>query len=172
MSVPELTELKMQLQELLDKKYIRPSVSPWGAPVLFVKKKDGTLRMWYRQIQIKEEDIAKTTFRTRYNHYEFVVLPFGLTKAPATFMCLMNNVFHRYLDKFVLIFINDILIYSQTMEEHQEHLRLVLQTLREHQKYAKFSKCEFFKEQIQYLGHIITKEGIVVDPEKIRTIME
>eukprot|EP00253_Pinus_taeda_P010862 PITA_10862 len=213
MSVPELTELKMQLQELLDKNYIRASVSPWGAPVLFVKKKDGTfwmcfdyrqlnkltiknkyplpridelfdqvkgatvlskidLRSGYHQIRIKEEDIAKKAFRTRYGQDEFVVLPFGLTNAPATFMCLMNSVFHRFLEKFVLIFIDDILIYSQTRKEHEEHLRLVLQTLREHQLYAKFSKCDFFKEEIQYLGHVITKEGIVVDPQKIKTIME
>eukprot|EP00253_Pinus_taeda_P031774 PITA_31774 len=181
MSVPELTELKMQLQELLEKNYIRPSVSPWGAPVLFVKKKDGTLRMCidYRQLnkltiknKIKDEDIAKTAFRTRYGHYEFVVLPFGLTNAPATFMCLMNGIFHPYLDQFVLIFIDDILIYSRTIEEHHEHLRIVLQTLREHQLYAKFSKCNFFKEEIQYLGHVITKDGIAVDPEKIKAIME
>eukprot|EP00253_Pinus_taeda_P019573 PITA_19573 len=213
MSVPDLTELKMQLQELLDKKYICPSVSPWGAPVLFIRKKDGTFRMCinyrqlnkltvknkyplpridelfdqvkgatvfskidlrsgYHQIRIKEEDVAKTAFCTRYGHYEFVVLPFGLTNAPATFMCLMNSVFHKYLDKFVLIFIDDILIYSWNIQEHEEHLRLVLQTLREHQLYAKYSKCDFYKEQIQYLGHIITKEGIAVDPEKIRTIME
>eukprot|EP00253_Pinus_taeda_P015625 PITA_15625 len=213
MSIPELTELKMQLQELLDKEYIRPSVSPWGAPVLFVKKKDGTLRMCidyrqlnkltiknkyplpridelfdqvkgatvfskidlrsgYHQIRIKDEDIAKTAFRTRYGHYEFVVLPFGLTNAPATFMCLMNNIFHPYLDRFILIFIDDILIYSRTIEKHYEHLRRVLQTLREHQLYAKFSKCDFFKEEIQYLGHVITKEGIAVDPEKIKDIMD
>eukprot|EP00253_Pinus_taeda_P035458 PITA_35458 len=213
MSVPKLTELKMQLQELLDKNYIRPSVSPWGFPVLFAKKKDGTLRMCidyhqlnkltikkkyplpridklfdqvkgatvfskidlrsgYHQIWIKEEDIAKTAFRTRYGHYEFMVLPFGLTNAPATFMCLMNNIFHQFLDQFVLIFIDDILIYSRTVEEHQEHLRMVLQTLREHQLYAKFSKCDFFQEGIQYLGHVITKDGIDVDPEKIKAIME
>eukprot|EP00253_Pinus_taeda_P026214 PITA_26214 len=213
MSVPELTELKMQLQELLEKKYIRPSVSPWEAPVLFVRKKDGTLRMCidyrqlnevtvknkyplpridelfdqvkgatifskidlrlgYHQIRIKYEDIAKTAFRTRYGHYEFVVLPFGLTNALATFMCLMNSVFHQYLDKFVLIFIDDILIYSRNRKEHEEHLRIVLQTLQEHQLYGKFSKCDFYIEQIQYLGHIITKEGIAVDPEKIKTIMD
>eukprot|EP00253_Pinus_taeda_P012142 PITA_12142 len=213
MSVPELTELKMQLQELLDKNYIRPSVSPWGAPVLFVRKKDGTLRMCidyrqlnkltiknkyplpridelfdqvkgttvfskidlrsgYHNIRIKDEDIAKTAFRTRYGHYEFVVFPFGLTNAPATFMCLMNGIFHPYLDQFVLIFIDDILIYSCTIEEHHEHLRIVLQTLREHQLYAKFSKCDFFKAEIQYLGHVITKDGIAVDPEKIKAIME
>jgi len=130
------------------------------------------LRSGYHQIRIKEEDIAKTAFRTRYGHYEFVVLPFGLTNAPATFMCLMNSVFHQFLDKFVLIFIDDILIYSRSMEEHKEHLKQVLQTLQEHQLYGKFSKCDFFKEEIQYLGHIITKRGIAVDPEKIRTIME
>eukprot|EP00253_Pinus_taeda_P011376 PITA_11376 len=213
MSIPELTELKIQLQELLDKEYIRPSVSPWRAPVLFVKKKDGTLwmcidyiqlnkltiknkyplpridelfdqvkgatvfskidlRSGYHQIRIKDEDIAKTAFRTRYGHYEFVVLPFGLTNAPATFMCLMNNIFHPYLDRFVLIFIDDILIYSRTIEEHYEHLRVVLQTLREQQLYAKFGKCDFFKEEIQYLGHVIIKDGIAVDPEKIKAIME
>lgn len=166
MSVPELTRLKMKLQELLDKKYICPSVSPWGAPVLFVKTKDGTLRLCmdyqqlnklmiknkyplpridelfdqvngatifskidlhssYHQIIIKE-DIGKSTFRTRYGHYEFIVLPFGLTNAPTTFMCLMNNVFHQYLNKFVLIFIDDILIYSRNIEEHKENLHIVL----------------------------------------------
>eukprot|EP00253_Pinus_taeda_P013819 PITA_13819 len=130
------------------------------------------LQSGYHQIRIKEEDIAKAVFRTRYGHYEFVVLPFGLTNGPTTFMCLMNNIFHQYLDRFVLIFIDDRLIYSCTMEEHKEHLRLVLQTLREHQLYAKFRKCDFFKEEIQYLGDIITKEGIAVDPEKIKTIME
>lgn len=130
------------------------------------------LRSGYHQIRIKEEDIAKTAFRTRYGHYEFVVLPFGLTNAQTTFMCLMNNIFHQFLDKFVLIFIDDILIYSQNIEEHKEHLHIVLQVLREHQLHAKYNKCDFIKEKIQYLGHVITKDGIVVDPEKIRTIME
>jgi len=123
-------------------------------------------------MRIKEEYIAKIAFRKRYGHYEFVVLPFGLTNAPTTFMCLMNNIFHQYLDRFVLIFIDDILIYSLTMEEHKEYLILVLQTLLEHHLYAKFNKCDLLKEEIQYLGHIITKEGIAVDPQKIKTILE
>ena len=99
------------------------------------------LRSGYHQVQIKGEDIDKTTFQMRYGHYEFVIVPFGLTNAPDTFMCLMNNVLSKFLDKFVLVFIDDILIYSKNREEH---LRLVLQVLREHQLYAKFSKCDFF----------------------------
>lgn len=114
------------------------------------------LRSGYHQIRIKEEDIAKAAFRTRYGHYEFVVLPFGLTNAPTTFMFLMNIVFHQFLEKFVLIFIDDILIYSRSKEKHEEHLWLVLQTLREHRLYAKLNKCDFYKEEIQYLGHVIT----------------
>eukprot|EP00253_Pinus_taeda_P007271 PITA_07271 len=174
MSIPELTELKMQLQELLEKNYICPSVSPWGAPVLFVKKKDDTLRMCidYRQLN-------KLTIKNKYPlpridelFDQVKVLPFGLTNAPTTFMCLMNGIFHPYLDQFVLIFIDDILIYSRNIEEHCEHLRIVLQTLRKHQLYAKFSKCDFFMEEIQYLGHVISKEGIAVDPEKIKAIMD
>jgi hypothetical protein len=102
------------------------------------------LRSGYHQVQIKDEDIHKTTFKTRYGHYEFVVVPFGLTNAPATFMCLRNNVLSKFLDKFVLVFIGDILIYSKNREEHEECLRLVLQVLREHYLYAKFSKCDFF----------------------------
>jgi hypothetical protein len=130
------------------------------------------LRSGYHQIRIKEEDIHKTAFRTRYGHYEFVVVPFGLTNTPATFMCLMNNVFRKYLDKFVIVFIDDILIYSKTKEEHEEHLRIVLQTLREHQLYAKFSKCEFYQDKVQYLGHVISGEGISVDPEKVKAILD
>jgi hypothetical protein len=102
------------------------------------------LRHGYHQVQIKDEDIQKMTFRTRYGHYEFVVVPFGLTNAPTTFMCLMNNVLNKFLDRFVLVFIDDILIYSKNREEHEEHLRLVLQLLRENRLYAKFSKCDFF----------------------------
>jgi hypothetical protein len=177
MSLPELTELKIQLHELLDKEYIRPSISPWGAQVLFVKKKDGTLRLCinyrqlnkmtiknkyplpsindmfdqvggdkifskldlrscYHQVRIKDGDIKKPSFRTRYGHYEFVVIHFRLTNATTTFMCLMNNIFSQYLDKFVVVFIDDILVFSKTEEEHDEHLRIVLQTLRKHKMYA------------------------------------
>ena len=106
------------------------------------------LRSGYYQVRIKDEDIFKTAFRTRYGHYEFVVMPFGLTNAPAVSMCLMNNVMHKYLDNFVVVFIDDILIYSKTKEEHKEHLKSVLQELRDHQLFAKFSKCDFFKDKI------------------------
>jgi hypothetical protein len=184
MSVGELEKLKKQLKELLDKGYIRPSSSPWGAPIIFVEKKDGTQRMCvdyralnevtiknkyplpriedlfdqlkgakvfskidlrsgYHQLRIRPSDIAKTAFTTRYWLYEYTVMSFGLTNAPAYFMYLMNKVFMEYLDKFVVVFIDDILVYSRNEEEHEEHLRLVLQKLRENQLYAKFSKCEF-----------------------------
>ena len=116
-------------------------------------------------MRIKDEDIHKKNFRTRYGHYAFVVVPFGLTNAPTTFMCLMNNVFNRYLDKFFLVFIDNILIYCKNEEEHEEHLRLTLQLLREHKLYAKLSKCDFYKDMIHYLGHIISDEGISVDHE-------
>jgi hypothetical protein len=122
--------------------------------------------------QVQFKVLHKTTFRTRYGHYEFVVVPFGLTNAPTTFMCLMNSILNKYLDKFVLVFIDDILIYSKTKEEHEEHLILVLQVLREHQLYAKYNKCDFFQKQIQYLGHVISEDGVAVDPEKIKAIMD
>ncbi|GJR05367.1 putative reverse transcriptase domain-containing protein [Tanacetum coccineum] len=118
----EMQELSNQLQELTDRGFIRPSTSPWGAPVLFVKKKDGSFRMCYHQLRVREEDIPKTAFKTRYGHYEFQVMPFGLTNAPAVFMDLMNRVCKPYLDKFVIVFINDILIYSRNEEEHASHL--------------------------------------------------
>jgi hypothetical protein len=213
MSTPELQELKMQLKELLDLGLIRPSVSPWGAPVIFIRKKDGSwrlcidyrqlnkatiknqyplpriddlfdqmkgatvfskidLRSRYHQLRIKEDDIPKTAFKTRFGHYEFTVLPFGLTNAPGVFMSLMNGVFREYLDKFVQVFIDDILIYSRTTEEHDEHLRLVLQCLREHKLYGKLSKCSFYQSRIHYLGHVISGEGIAVDPAKVEAIME
>jgi hypothetical protein len=121
-------------------------------------------------VRIKEEYINKTTFRTRYEHYEFTVVPFGLSNAPVVFMCLMNGVFREYLDKFVIVFLDDILIYSKTKEEHEQHLRMVLKFLREHKLYAKLSKCIFYQKKIHYLGHIISTDGIKVDPEKIEAI--
>jgi hypothetical protein len=213
MSTPELKELQMQLEELLKKGYIRPSMSPWGDPVLFVRNKYGTLRLCidfrqlnkvtvknkyplpriddlfdqlkdakifskiylilgYHQVRIKEEDISKTGFRTRYGHYEFTVVPFGLSNAPVFFMFLMNGVFQEYLDKFVIVFLDDILIYSKSEEEHEHHLRMVLQALRERQLYAKLSKFSFYQKQIHYLGHIISKYGIAMDPKKIKSIKE
>ena len=207
----ELQELKEQLQELLDKGFIRPSVSPWGAPVLFVKKKDGSMRLCidyrelnritvknkyplpriddlfdqlqgakyfskidlrsgYHQLRVKASDIPKTAFRTRYGHYEFLVMSFGLTNAPAVFMDLMNRVFKDFLDKFVIVFIDDILVYSKSREEHEEHLRVVLETLRENKLYAKYQKCEFWLEQVAFLGHIVSADGIKVDPGKVEAI--
>nr|GEX44755.1 retrotransposon protein, putative, Ty3-gypsy subclass [Tanacetum cinerariifolium] len=146
----ELKELKEQLQELLDLGIVRPSVSSWDAPVLFVKKKDGSMRLCidYRdlnRLRVKEQDIPMTAFRTRYGHYEFLVMPFGLTNALAVFMDLMNHIFHEYLDKFVIVFIDDILVYCKTKEEHKEHLRIVLGTLRQEKLYAKNLKCEFWR---------------------------
>ncbi|KAD3639980.1 hypothetical protein E3N88_29203 [Mikania micrantha] len=207
----EMQELSSQLQELLDKGFIRPSFSPWGAPVLFVKKKDGSFRMCidyrelnkftikniyplpriddlfdqlqgatcfskidlrsgYHQLRVNDEDIPKTAFRTRYGHYEFVVMPFGLTNAPAVFMDLMNRVCRPYLDQFVIVFIDDILIYSKTKHEHEDHLRKVLELLKAEQLYAKFSKCEFWLKEVHFLGHVINKDGIHVDPVKIEAI--
>ena len=122
------------------------------------------LRFGYHQVRIKDEDIHKTTFRIRYGHYEFVVVPFVITNAAVTFMCLMNSVFNRYLDKFVLVFPDDIIIYSKNEEEHEEHLRLTLQLLREHQLYANLSKCDFYRDRIQYLGHIISRRGYICGP--------
>ncbi|CAA0828818.1 Uncharacterized mitochondrial protein AtMg01250, partial [Striga hermonthica] len=211
MAPKELQELKTQIQELLRLGFIRPSVSPWVAPVLFVKKKDGSMRMCidyrdlnqltiknkyplpriddlfdqlrgacvfskidlrsgYHQLKIKESDIAKTAFRTRYSHYEFVVMPFGLSNAPEVFMDLMNRIFHPYLDQFIIVFIDDILIYSKSQKEHEEHLRVVLETLRREKLYAKFSKCEFWLQRVSFLGHVITQAGIEVDPSKVSAV--
>ncbi|GKC62454.1 putative reverse transcriptase domain-containing protein [Tanacetum coccineum] len=201
------------LPELSDKGFIRPSSSPWGAPVLFVKKKDGSfwmcidyrelnkltvknryplpriddlfdqlqgssvyskidLRSGYHQLRVREEDIPKTAFRTRYGHYEFQVMPFGLTNAPAVFMDLMNRVCKPYLDKFVIVFIDDILIYSKSKQEHEEHLKLILELLKKEELYAKFSKCEFWIPKVQFLGHVIDSKGIHVDPAKIESIKD
>ncbi|GKB34367.1 putative reverse transcriptase domain-containing protein [Tanacetum coccineum] len=209
----EMKELSEQLQELSDKGLIRPSSSPWGAPVLFVKKKDGSFRMCidyrelnkltvknryplpriddlfdqlqgssvyskidlrsgYHQLRVREEDIPKTAFRTRYGHYEFQVMPFGLTNAPAVFMDLMNRVCKPYLDKFVIVFIDDILIYSKNEKEHEEHLKAILELLKKEELYAKFSKCEFWIPKVQFLGHVIDRQGIHVDPAKIESIKD
>ena len=130
------------------------------------------LRSGYWQLRIAETHIPKTAFRTRYGHYEFIVMPFGLTNAPAAFMSLMNKIFQMYLDRFVIVFIDDILIYSETREQHEEHLRTVLQILREKHLYAKFSKCEFWLEEIAFLGHIVSKNGVQPDPSKIAAVKE
>jgi hypothetical protein len=128
------------------------------------------LRSGYHQLIIKEANIQKTAFVTQYDQYEFTVMPFGLTNAPAFFMNLMNNVFIEELDKFVVVFIDDILIYSKNCEDHEHHLRIVLRRLRAHQLYAKLSKCEFWLEKIAFLGHILTAEGIEVDPSKVEAV--
>ena len=120
---------------------------------------------------MKEVDVTKIAFRTRYGQYEFLVMPFGLTNAPAAFMDLMNRVFRPYLDQFVVVFIDDILVYSKDAQEHGHHLRIVLQTLRENQLFAKLSKCDFWLKEVSFLGHIVYAEGIRVDPIKIKAIV-
>ena len=206
MSPLELAELRKQLQDLIDHGHIRPSTSPYGAPVLFVKKKDGTMRMcvdWralnkqtvknkyplphtqdlidllgnakvftkldlrsgYNQIRLSEDSIPKSAFSCRYGHYEMLVMGFGLCNAPATFMGMMNEYLRPFLDKFVVVFLDDILIYSDSVEEHIVHLRQVLSVLREKQLYAKASKCEFLKEEVEFLGFIVGKGGVRIDPK-------
>ena len=125
----------------------------------------------YHQLRVREEDIPKTPFRTRYGHFEFTVMPFGLTNAPAAFMVLMHRVFQPYLDKFVVVFVDDILIYSHSEEEHQDHLRIVLQALRDHQLYANFSNCEFWLTEVKFLRHVVSVTGVSVDPEKVEAVM-
>ncbi|WVZ64522.1 LOW QUALITY PROTEIN: hypothetical protein U9M48_014024, partial [Paspalum notatum var. saurae] len=213
MAPDELKELKTQLQEQLDKGFIRPSSSPWGCPALFVEKKDQggkrlcvdyrplnavtvknkyplphidilfdqlagarvfskiDLRLGYYQIKIREEDIPKTVFSTRYGLYEYLVMSFGLTNAPAFFMYMMNSVFMNELDKFVVVFTDDILIYSKNEEEHKEHLRIVLTRLREHKLYANFSKCAFCLKKVSFLGHILSEKGVAVDPSKVESVL-
>ncbi|GKA39192.1 putative reverse transcriptase domain-containing protein [Tanacetum coccineum] len=207
----EMKELSVQLQELLEKGFIRLSSSPWGAPVLFVKKKDGSFRMCidyrelnkltiknrypllriddlfdqlqgssvyskidlrsgYHQLRIKEEDIPITAFRTRYGHFEFQVMPFGLTNAPVVFIDLMNRVCKPYINKFVIVFIDDILVYSKDEEEHGKYLKTILELLKKEKLYAKFSKCDFWLDSVQFLGHVIDRSGVHVDPSKIEAI--
>jgi hypothetical protein len=213
LSVGELDELKKQLSELTAHGFIRPSTSPYGAPVLFVKKKDGSMRMCvdyralnkitiknkyplpridelfdrlkgakyfskidlvsgYHQVRIHADDVEKTAFRTRYGHYEFLVLPFGLTNAPATFMNLMQMIFKNQLDDFVIVFLDDILIFSKTEGEHLKHIEKVLSLLRENRLYAKKSKCEFMKKKVSFLGHEISSDGISMESSKVKAIQE
>jgi len=129
------------------------------------------LRSGYHQILVRSEDVQKTTFRSRYGHYEYVVMPFRVTNTPVVFMDYINRIFRPWLDKFVVVFIDDILIYSRTREEHADHLRVVLKILREHQLYGKLSKCEFLLEEVQFLGHVISPKGIAVDPAKIEIVL-
>ena len=129
------------------------------------------LRSGYYQLRVKEVDVPKIAFRTRYGHYEFLVMPFGLTNAPAAFMDLMNRVFRPYLDHFVVVFIDDILVYSKDAQEDEHHLKIVLQTLRENQLFAKLSKCDFWLKEVSCLGHIVYAEGIRVDQVKIEAIV-
>lgn len=211
MSPAELDELKTQLKELIDAGFIQPSKSPYGAPVLFVKKKDGTMRMCvdyrdlnritiknkyplprveelfdrlrgakyfskidlrsgYHQVRIHPDDVHKTAFRTRYGHFEFLVLPFGLTNAPATFMHLMQSIFGPHLDDFVIVFLDDILIYSKSLDDHRRQVRMVLDLLRKHQLYAKESKCEFFQTSVSFLGHVVSGKGISMEEDKVKAI--
>ncbi|GBG88538.1 hypothetical protein CBR_g48007 [Chara braunii] len=213
MSHAELDELRRQLKELTEKGWIRPSTSPYGAPVLFVPKKGGTLRMCidyrglnvitvknaeplpriddlldrvqgcryftkidlksgYHQIAIRPEDRHKTAFQTRYGLYEFVVMPFGLCNAPGTFQHAMNRIFHDYLDKFIVVYLDDILIFSRTIEEHTEHLKTVLGLLRQHQYKVNLEKCEFGRTKILYLGHEISADGLRPDDAKVASIRD
>nr|GEY36934.1 retrotransposon protein, putative, Ty3-gypsy subclass [Tanacetum cinerariifolium] len=167
----EMKDLSEQLKELSDKGFTRHSSSPWGAPVLFSKRRMDRsgwssvyskvdMRSGYHQLRVREEDILKTAFRTRYDHYKFQVMTFGLTNAPAVFMDLMNRVCKPYLDKFVIVFIDDILIYSKDEKEYEEHLKAILELLKKEELYAKFSKCEFWIPKVQFLGHMINNQGL------------
>ncbi|GJU87595.1 putative reverse transcriptase domain-containing protein [Tanacetum coccineum] len=167
----EMKELSNQLKEISDKGFIRPSSSPWGAPVLLSKRRTDHFEC-YHQLRVREEDIPKTAFITRYGHYKFQDTPFDLTNAPAVFMDLMNRVWKPYLDKFVIVFIDDILIYSKNKKEHEEHLKVILELLKKEESYAKFSKCEFWIPKVQFLGHVIDSQGIHVDPAKIKSIKD
>ncbi|GJR85593.1 putative reverse transcriptase domain-containing protein [Tanacetum coccineum] len=168
----KMQELSNQLKELQEKGFVRPSSSPWGAPVLFLKKKDGSfhLRSSYHQLGVREEDIPKTAFRTRYRHFEFTIMPFGLANASGAFMVLMNRVCKPYLDKFVIVFIDNIMIYSKSKEEHEIHMKLILDLLEKEKLFGKFSKCEFWLQDVRFLGHVLNSEGIRVDPSKVEAV--
>ncbi|MGQ2964065.1 MAG: reverse transcriptase domain-containing protein, partial [Agrobacterium sp.] len=213
MSQPEQEEVKKQVTDMLSKGLIEPSSSPFAAPVLFVKKKSGELRMCvdyrqlnkltirdqyplpriddlfdklsgmtvfssldlqagYHQIRIPDEDIPKTAFRTPMGHYQYKVLCFGLTNAPATFQRAMNQAFATVIDRCALVYLDDILIMSKSIQEHLSHLREIFSLLRQHKYFAKLSKCEFMKESLPFLGHIISKDGVAVDPSKVAAIKD
>ncbi|GBG79844.1 hypothetical protein CBR_g30109 [Chara braunii] len=213
LSILEATELKRHLEELLRLGFIKPSNSPWGAPVLFARKADGTLRLCidyrglnrytvknsypmpradelfdrlednrfftkinlrsgYHQIRVATEDQPKTAFRSRFGHYEFTVMPFGLTNAPATFQTTMNNIFRDILEEYILVYLDDILVYSRTLEDHIRHLRDVLQRLRKHDFYAKLSKCRFAQRKVNFLEHHVSDQGLHMDDAKISAIAE
>ena len=213
MSPLELREVQRQLEEYLDRGWIRPSSSPFGAPILFARKKDGSLRMcvdyralndltiknryplpridelldqlhgakwftaldlWsgYHQVRVHPTDIHKTAFRTRYGHFEFTVLPFGLTNAPATFMAFMNDALRPFLDKFVVVYLDDILIYSKTESEHIEHVQSVLAVLKQHQLQVKLKKCVFARNSIPFLGFLVTSAGVCPDPAKVKAVVD
>ena len=210
---PMLDELKKQLKALLAGGLIRPSMSPYGAPVLFARKKGGEWRMCidyralnkitvkdkfplpraedlfdqlkgakhftkidlksgYHQIKVRPEDVHKTAFRSPLGAFEWLVMPFGLTNAPATFQRFVNHILQEYLCDFVCVYMDDILIYSKTEEEHIQHVKKVLDVLREHKLLAKMSKCEFFASQVEYLGHVVSAHGISVDPAKVKAITD
>lgn len=213
LSFVEQDELKKQLKNLTDSKLIRPSNSPFGSPVLFVKKKSGELRMCidyralnnitiknryplprvddlldqlsqakyfskldltsgYWQMRVKDEDIHKTAFTTRYGHFEFMVMPFGLCNAPATFQYLMNSIFQEYLDDFVVVYLDDIMVYSKTYEDHMRHLEIVFNKLQENKLYAKLDKCEFLETSVEYLGHVVGNNSIKPDDRKTKAILD
>src|SRR5690606_6759717 len=213
LSQAELKELYNYIQENLEKGFIRRSESPAGAPVLFVKKKDGSLRLCvdyralnkvtvknrcplplinetidqlkeatiftkldlkgaYNLIRIAPGDEWKTAFRTRYGHFEYLIMPFGLTNAPATFQAFINDVLREYLDQFVVVYLDDILIYSRNKEEHIDHVKKVMKKLMDAQLQAKLSKCEFFKDEVEFLGFVISSKGIAMDPKKVKVIQE
>ncbi|CDH61371.1 retrotransposon ty3-gypsy subclass [Lichtheimia corymbifera JMRC:FSU:9682] len=213
MSPLELEELRKQLKELLDLRLIRPSTSPWGAPVLFVRKKSGDLRMCidyrainqvtkrhghplpridecleqlsgakfftsldlksgYHQLRIQDDDVPKTAFNTRYGSYEWLVVPFGLRNSPALFQSTMNRILNEYLDDFVMVYLDDILIYSKSKEEHELHVRKVLQRLRDEKLIANIKKCEFYKTELEFLGFHISAGGYLPSRAKVKAIQE
>jgi hypothetical protein len=213
LSPEEKEECEKQVKELLEKGLIQPSSSPWGAPVLFVPKPNGKLRMCcdfrmlnkqtiknkfplpriddlldvlhgkkvfssldlqsgYWQIALKPEDMRKTAFNTHFGHFEYKVMCFGLANAPASFQSLMNDIFKDYLGKFVVVYLDDILIFSDTPEQHMHHLQLVLQRLREHKLYAQLPKCDFGLSELKFLGHIIGADGVKPDPDKVKVVQQ